>query len=165
MDTDNTVYSDVNPAGHIIDESVKSNATESMPKEVLPTETIPTEEMEALRVYFERYAKEMLVSFRQNMHPGDDLPHYLFRRLEESKRLLANLELPWERYIPILHQAFSLYFIHVQDIGTRQKVLGLTSELMSVVVFLSQSHRLINRLCAYNHDQALILKKWMDENE
>ena len=165
MDTDNTVYSDVNPVATIIDESAKSSFNESMILESKAPETIQAEEMEALRIYFERYAKEMLTSFRQNMHPGDDLPHYLLRRLEESKTLLASLELPWERYIPVLHRAFSLYFIHVQDVGTRQKALGLTSELMSVLVSLSQSRRFINDLCAYYHNQTVMLRKWMDENE
>lgn len=170
MDTDNTVYSDANPVATIIGESAKSSSNESMileskSPETKAPETIQAEEMEALRIYFERYAKEMLTSFRQNMHPRDDLPHYLLRRLEESKTLLASLELPWERYIPVLHRAFSLYFIHVQDVGTRQKALGLTSELMSVVVSLSQSHRLINHLCAYYHNQTVMLRKWIDENE
>lgn len=165
MDTDNTVCSDVNPIATIIDESVKSSSSESQTFEPMTPETISTEEMEAFRIYFERYAQEMLASFRQNLHTGDDLSHYLLRRLEESKTLLAKLELPWERYIPILYQALSLYFIHVQDGNTRQKTLNLTSELMSVVVLLSQSHRLINHLCTYYHNQTVMLKKWIDENE
>lgn len=165
MDTDNTVCSDVNPVDTIIDESTESSSTESSSADSKTPETIPAEEMEALRMYFERYAQEMLTSFQQNMHPGDDLPHYLLRRLEESKKLLASLELPWERYIPVLYRAFALYFIHVQDAGTRQKAMNLTSELMSVVVLLSQSHRLINHLRVFYHDQSVMLKKWIDENK
>lgn len=175
MDTDNTVCSDVNPVDTIIDESTGSSSTESSLAESSSTdsktadsktpETIPAEEMEALRMYFERYAQEMLTSFQQNMHPGDDLHHYLLRRLEESKKLLASLELPWERYIPVLYRAVALYFIHVQDAGTRQKAMNLTSELMSVVVLLSQSHCLINHLRVFYHDQSVMLKKWIDENK
>ena len=87
------------------------------------------------------------------------------RKLEKSKALFSSLELPWERYIPILYQAFSLYFIHMNEPNTRLKALKLTSELMSAVVLLSQSGRLISQLTTFCHEESGMLKKWMDENK
>ncbi len=49
--------------------------------------------------------------------------------------------------------------------NTRLKALKLTSELMSAVVLLSQSGRLISQLTTFCHEESGMLKKWMDENK
>lgn len=155
MDTEHTMCPEANPTDNVVDQSVES----------LLTDSISAEEMTTLKAYFERFAQEMLSSSRCKLNSGDDLPHYLFRKLEKSKALFSSLELPWERYIPILYQAFALYLIHAKDANTRSKALKLTSELMSAVVLLSQSGRLISQLTAFCHEESGILKKWMDENK
>lgn len=155
MDTEHTMCPEANPTDNVVDQSVES----------LLTDSISSEEMTALKAYFERLAQEMLSSSRCKLNSGDDLPHYLFRKLEKSKALFSSLELPWERYIPILYQAFALYFIHMNEPNTRLKALKLTSELMSAVVLLSQSGRLINQLTTFCHEESEMLKKWMDENK
>ena len=155
MDTEHTMCPEVTPADTVVDQSAES----------LLTDSISAEEMTALKAHFERFAQEVLSSSRCKLNPGDDLPHYLFRKLEKSKALFSSLELPWERYIPILYQAFSLYFIHMNEPNTRLKALKLTSELMSVVVLLSQSGRLISQLTTFCHEESGMLKKWMDENK
>lgn len=147
MDTEHTMSPDVNL------------------EDAVATESISAEEMEAMRIYFERYAQEMLTSFRINLSPGDDLPHFLLRQLEHTKGLLSSLEKPWSRYIPILYRALSLYYIHVTDTSKRQLALNLTTDLMTVITQLSQSGRLISRLCAYYSNQSEILKKYMDESK
>lgn len=155
MDTEHTMCPEVTPADTVVDQSAES----------LLTDSISAEEMTALKAYFERFVQEVLSSSRCKLNPGDDLPHYLFRKLEKSKALFSSLELPWERYIPILYQAFSLYFIHMNEPNTRLKALKLTSELMSAVVLLSQSGRLISQLTTFCHEESGMLKKWMDENK
>lgn len=155
MDTEHTMCPEVTPADTVVDQSAES----------LLTDSISAEEMTVLKAYFERFAQEVLSSSRCKLNPGDDLPHYLFRKLEKSKALFSSLELPWERYIPILYQAFSLYFIHMNEPNTRLKALKLTSELMSAVVLLSQSGRLISQLTTFCHEESGMLKKWMDENK
>ena len=155
MDTEHTMCPEVTPADTVVDQSAES----------LLTDSISAEEMTALKAYFERFAQEVLSSSRCKLNPGDDLPHYLFRKLEKSKALFSSLQLPWERYIPILYQAFSLYFIHMNEPNTRLKALKLTSELMSAVVLLSQSGRLISQLTTFCHEESGMLKKWMDENK
>ncbi|MBD3591441.1 hypothetical protein [Bacteroides sp. GM023] len=155
MDTEHTMCPKANPTDTVVDQSAES----------LLIDSISSEEMTALKAYFERLAQEMLSSSRCKLNSGDDLPHYLFRKLEKSKALFSSLELPWERYIPILYQAFSLYFIHMNEPNTRLKALKLTSELMSAVVLLSQSGRLINQLTTFCHEESEMLKKWMDENK
>ena len=127
MDTEHTMCPEVTPADTVVDQSAES----------LLTDSISAEEMTALKAYFERFAQEVLSSSRCKLNPGDDLPHYLFRKLEKSKALFSSLELPWERYIPILYQAFSL----------------------------SQSGRLISQLTTFCHEESGMLKKWMDENK
>lgn len=147
MDTEHTMSPDINL------------------EDVVATESISVEEMDALRIYFERYSQEMLTSFRVNLSPEDDLLHFLQRQLVHTKSLLSSLEKPWDRYIPILYRAFSLYYIHVTDKNKRQLALNLSTELMSVIVLLSRSGRLISRLCAYYSNQSEMLKKCMDESK
>lgn len=101
-------------------------------------ESISTEEMEALRIYFERYSQEMLTSFRLNLSSTDDLPHFLLRQLEKTKDLFSTLEQPWSRYIPILYQALALYFIHVPEQKKRQKYLLLEQKAAYTALVSSQ---------------------------
>lgn len=147
MDTEHTLSPDINL------------------EDVVATESISVEEMDALRIYFERYSQEMLTSFRVNLSPEDDLLHFLQRQLVHTKSLLSSLEKPWDRYIPILYRAFSLYYIHVTDKNKRQLALNLSTELMSVIVLLSKSGRLLSRLCAYYSNQSEMLKKCMDDSK
>lgn len=147
MDTEHTMSPDINL------------------EDVVATESISVEEMDALRIYFERYSQEMLTSFRVNLSPEDDLLHFLQRQLVHTKSLLSSLEKPWDRYIPILYRAFSLYYIHVTDKNKRQLALNLSTELMSVIVLLSKSGRLLSRLCAYYSNQSEMLKKCMDDSK
>lgn len=147
MDTEHTMSPDINL------------------EDVVATESISVEEMDALRIYFEHYSQEMLTSFRVNLSPEDDLLHFLQRQLVHTKSLLSSLEKPWDRYIPILYRAFSLYYIHVTDKNKRQLALNLSTELMSVIVLLSKSGRLLSRLCAYYSNQSEMLKKCMDDSK
>lgn len=140
MDTEHTLSPDINL------------------EDVVATESISVEEMDALRIYFERYSQEMLTSFRINLTQEDDLLQFLERQLEYSKGLLSSLEKPWSRYIPILYRAFSIYLMHLPDSKSRQNALNLTSDLVNVVVQLSQSGKLISRLCAYYSNQSDMLK-------
>ena len=75
MDTEHTMCPEVTPADTVVDQSAES----------LLTDSISAEEMTALKAYFERFAQEVLSSSRCKLNPGDDLPHYLFRKLEKSK--------------------------------------------------------------------------------
>lgn len=75
MDTEHTMCPEVTPADTVVDQSAES----------LLTDSISAEEMTALKAYFERFAQEVLSSSRCKLNPGDDLPHYLFRKLENQK--------------------------------------------------------------------------------
>ena len=97
MDTEHTMCPEANPTDTVVDQSTESFLTDS----------ISAEEMTALKAYFERLAQDMLSSSRCKLNSSDDLPHYLFRKLEKSKALFSSLELPWEHYIPILYQALA----------------------------------------------------------
>ena len=79
------------------------------------------------------------------------------------KTLLTKLELPWDRYIPILHYGFVLYLQRVESSDSRTKAAKLTTDLMSCVAFLSQSGRLINNMAGFYNQQITDLEKLIEE--
>lgn len=145
------------------DNSADTAAAQSA--ESLQAPLFSEEEMEALKVYFHRYDQNLCAAFQKKPSSQEGLYPCLLDQLEKSKVLLSRLELPWERYIPILHRAFCLYLIYTTETKVRQEALCLSSHLMSVIVFLSQNGALINHLTQYFHKEAERLRKWMEEYE
>lgn len=152
------------PADNSADTAAAQSA-ESLHSQSLQAPLFSEEEMEALKVYFDRYDQNMFPVFRNGPSSQERLYSCLLDRFEKSKFLLSHLELPWDRYIPILHRAFCLYFINTPETKLRQQALYLSSELMSAIVLLSQHGPLINHLAFYFHKEAERLKKWMEEYE
>lgn len=125
--------------------------------------SLTSKEIEEMKIYFERLATEMLASFNLQLKNGYTPINFLDQKLEDAAMLLGRLQLPWNRYIPVIYQACSFYFIHTTEIRCRKQALGLTSELMSLLVFLSQSGPLIHHLCEFANTQSRMLKLWMEQ--
>lgn len=123
------------------------------------------EENEALRIYFERQGQELLNSWKKELTPRDDLPHYLLRYLKTTKKFYTRIELPWSEFIPILYKALTLYFIHqAENAELRKKTLSLTTTLISTILFFSENKKIISGMARLNHEQIGLLEKWIKEN-
>ena len=91
-----------------------------------------------------------------------DLEH-LQRRLERMNHLLLSLELPWERFIPILYRSFALYMRRPDENANNRKAYQLSAQLMDSVVYLSQNTNLIHHIHLFCNMQIAALEKLQNE--
>lgn len=120
---------------------------------------------EATRVLNDEYFKEQSERIQEEFSKKStqDYRQYLLNQSKCMKTLLTRLELPWERYIPILHYGFVLYLQRVEGADCRKKTAKLTTDLMSCVAYLSQSGRLINNMAGFYNQQITDLEKLIEE--
>ena len=110
--------------------------------------------------YFKEQSERIQEAFKKNI---GDHRQYLLNQSKCMKTLLTKLELPWDKYIPILHYGFVLYLQRVENTDNRSKAAKLTMDLMSCVAYLSQSGRLINNMAGFYNQQIIDLEKLMEE--
>lgn len=91
-----------------------------------------------------------------------DLEH-LQRMLENMNHLLLSLELPWERFIPILYRSFALYMRRPDENANNRKAYQLSAQLMDSVVYLSQNTNLIHHIHLFCNMQIAALEKLQNE--
>lgn len=120
---------------------------------------------EEQRVLNDEYFKEQSERIQEEFskRSTQDYRQYLLNQSQCMKTLLTRLELPWDRYIPILHYGFVLYLQRVEGADCRKKTAKLTTDLMSCVAYLSQSGRLINNMAGFYNQQITDLEKLMEE--
>lgn len=88
---------------------------------------------------------------------------YLQRMLENMNHLLLSLELPWERFIPILYRSFALYMRRPDENANNRKAYQLSAQLMDSVVYLSQNTNLIHHIHLFCNMQIAALEKLKNE--
>lgn len=88
---------------------------------------------------------------------------YLQRMLENMNHLLLSLELPWERFIPILYRSFALYMRRPDENANNRKAYQLSAQLMDSVVYLSQNTNLIHHIHLFCNMQIAALEKLQNE--
>ena len=120
---------------------------------------------EEIRVLNDEYFKEQSERIQEEFNKRNVQDHrqYLLNQSKCMKTLLTKLELPWDKYIPILHYGFVLYLQRVESSDSRTKAAKLTTDLMSCVAFLSQSGRLINNMAGFYNQQITDLEKLIEE--
>ena len=87
----------------------------------------------------------------------------LQRMSENMNHLLLSLELPWERFIPILYRSFALYMRHPDENTNNRKTYQLSAQLMDAVVFLSKNTSFIHSVHLFCNVQIAALKKLQDK--
>lgn len=87
----------------------------------------------------------------------------LQRMLENMNHLLLSLELPWERFIPILYRSFALYMRRPDENTNNRKAYQLSAQLMDSVVYLSQNTNLIHHIHLFCNMQIAALEKLKNE--
>lgn len=122
---------------------------------------------EEIRVLNDEYFKEQSERIREVFKKKniEDHRQYLLNQSQGMKTLLTRLEMPWDKYIPILHYSFVLYIQRIDGQEARTKAARLTTNLMSCVTYLNQSGRLINNMAKYYDQQICDLEKLMAEKE
>lgn len=117
------------------------------------------------RVLNDEYFKEQSERIQEEFSKRNVQDHrqYLLNQSKCMKTLLTKLELPWDRYIPILHYGFVLYLQRVESPDSKGKAAKLTTDLMSCVAYLSQSGRLINNMAGFYNQQITDLEKLMEK--
>lgn len=125
----------------------------------------PQSQNEEVRVLNDEYFKEQSERIQEvfNKKNIEDHRQYLLNQSKCMKTLLTKLELPWDRYIPILHYSFVLCIQRTEGQEGRTKAAKLSTDLMSCVAYLSQSGRLINNMADYYGQQIHDLEKLMEE--
>ena len=120
---------------------------------------------EEIRVLNDEYFKEQSERIQEEFSKRSTQDHrqYLLNQSKCMKTLLTRLELPWDRYIPILHYGFVLYLQRAEGADYKKKTAKLTTDLMSCVAFLSQSGRLINNMAGFYNQQITDLEKLIEE--
>lgn len=74
--------------------------------------------------------------------------------------------MPWDQYIPMMHNAFMLNYDRLEDHDAKAHALRLTTELISLLAtFLSQNGRLINNMSAFFHTQTVELNEILDKEK
>ena len=87
----------------------------------------------------------------------------LQRMLENMNHLLLSLELPWERFIPILYRSIALYMRRPDENTNNRKAYQLSAQLMDSVVYLSQNTNLIHHIHLFCNMQIAALEKLKNE--
>ena len=87
----------------------------------------------------------------------------LQRMLENMNHLLLSLELPWERFIPILYRSFALYMRRPDENTNNRKAYQLSAQLMDSVVYLSRNTNLSHHIHLFCNMQIAALEKLKNE--
>lgn len=101
--------------------------------------------------FFKEEASRLKEAFFQ-IHDPDQL-RGLRNHLQKMKTLITNLERPWEKYIPILYNALVPYHQRVEGKDAQTYTLTLTTELITIITFLSQNGRLISHMAVFFDNQ------------
>lgn len=109
-------------------------------------------------VFFEEEAMRLKDVFPNTQQDENHL-FYLRHQLQCIKTLLTKLELPWDKYIPLLFRSFTFYMQRQEGSNIRNRNYYLSNELMECITYLSQSGKLINSTAAYYDKQIKDVEK------
>ncbi|MEY8612334.1 hypothetical protein AALM74_24530 [Parabacteroides segnis] len=115
-------------------------------------------------VFFEEESVRIKQAFA-NKKEGEDQLLYLRHQLQCMKTFLTRLELPWDKYIPLLFRGFACYLQSEERKNIQSKNYRLSAELMECITFLSQSGRLINSMADYYDKQIKEVEKKIVEKK
>lgn len=107
-------------------------------------------------------ADRLAVLFDIRVESPKEKLEYFYGLLERIKEEMVNLEVGWDKCIPILHEVAILYYERVEGRPARRMVRGVSSGLMRSVVHLSQSGSLRKRMMNGFDQQAKEVRALLD---
>ena len=113
--------------------------------------------------FFKEEALRLKETFFQ-IHDPDQLQG-LRNHLQKIKTLITKLELPWEKYIPIMYKALVPYHQKIKEKDAQIDTLGLATELMTCITFLSQNGKLISHTAIFFDNQIAELDRKLEEKD
>lgn len=114
------------------------------------------EECEILRTYFERQSERLMEIFGPT--ETDDPEAYLLNQSQKMMSVLAFMQLPWYKYMPVLHESFVLYLEQVEGRKAHKRAFRLTADLMRSVSEMSQIGGYVTKMINYYQRQVCDLK-------
>ena len=91
--------------------------------------------------------------------------NYLQGMLMKMSAMMRVLELPWERYIPLLFRIYAGYMNRPDGSVSNQKISQLMAMLMESIAYLSQNGKQIHDLCVFFENQAAELNELLSAKE
>ena len=146
----------------------KTDGQEQLDLNVLNQEQsnqLPTPE--EARCFSEAFYEEQALRLKEFFPGMYDTNHLrmLQRQLNRMKIVMEKLKLPWDEYIPMMHNAFMLNYSRIEGHDAKAHTLRLTTKLISTATYLSQNGRLINEMSSFFHQQIVELEKMMEERK
>lgn len=114
------------------------------------------EECEFLKVYFGRQSERLQEVFRPV--ETDEPEAYLLNQSQKMMSVLAFMQLPWYKYVPVLHESFVLYLERIEGRKAHRRAFKLTADLMRSVAEMSQMGDYITKMINYYQRQVCDLK-------
>lgn len=121
------------------------------------------EESEALSSYFERQSERLTEIFGRT--DEEDPEAYLLNQSQKMMSVLAFMQLPWYKYIPVLHESFVLYLERIEGKKAHKRAFRLTADLMRSVSEMSQMGNYVIKMINFYQRQVCDLKTLRSMNE
>ena len=112
-------------------------------------------------IFLKVFAHHLMSRIPKTVVFGESDYHYLHRQLKYMKDLQTHLELPWQKFIPVLYEATSFYVSQNENKKQSAKVIRLTTELMKCILFLSDSGPLIAQTADFYDTQIKEIERIM----
>ena len=91
--------------------------------------------------------------------------NYLQGMLMKMSAMMRALELPWDRYIPLLFRIYAGYMSRPDGSISNRKINQLMALLMDSITYLSQNGKQIHDLCVFFENQAAELNELLSAKE
>lgn len=114
--------------------------------------------------YLKKQAEYLLSCFPKEFEEPDNYLNYLLRHLEAMKVLCTRLELPWLKFIPVIHRGGLLCRSYTIGRETHTDILRYSNEMVTCAAFMADQNRLLHRMSLYYDTQIAALKKMIENN-
>lgn len=93
----------------------------------------------------------------------EDELRFLHNQLQDISTMMRGLDMPWERFSPIVFRSFAVYLRHYDGTTTSRKVYQLMATLMDGIACLSQNKSLIHNSALFFEKQVADIDELLEE--
>ena len=95
----------------------------------------------------------------------EDELRYLRNLLQDISTMMRGLEMPWERFSPIVFRSFAVYLRHFDATTSSRKVYQLMAMLMDGIACLSQNKSLVHSSALFFEKQVADIDELLEERD
>ncbi len=114
-------------------------------------------------IFFKEETRRLREAF-VGAHDEDEL-RYLRNLLQDMSTMMRGIEMPWERFAPVLFRSFAIYMRHPEENLGVKKVYRLMVMLMDGVTCLSQNKSLIHKSALFFEKQVADIDELLEERD